>query len=90
MVEDKLHFILTSGLTQHIFGRPLWSFPQNVGQTAILPVVAALDLNRVLGPPHLFAQKAKSTLMYVSNLLPCRLADSEYDLAEISFSIGRY
>ena len=45
---------------------------------------------QVLGPPHLFAPKAKSTLMYVSNLLPCRLADSEYDLAEISFSIGRY
>ena len=79
-------------LTQHIFGRPLWSFPQNPGQTAILPVVAALYLIRFLiwGPPHLFAQKSKSTLMYVSNLLPCRLADSEYDLADISFSIGRY
>ena len=31
-------------LTQHIFGRPLWSFPQNPGQTAILPVVAALSV----------------------------------------------
>ena len=81
MVENKLHFILTSGSTQPIFGRQLLIFPQNLGQAVILPVVAALLY---------LPQKAKPTLIYVSNLLPCRLADSEYDLAEISFSIGRY
>ena len=90
MVENELHFILTSGLTQHIFGRPLLTFSQNPGQTAIFPVVAALDLIRFWVLLIYLPQKAKSTLMYVSNLLPCRLADSEYDLAEISFSIGRY
>ena len=88
MVENKLHFILTSGSAQHTGRCGLFakSRPDSDLASCGGPVPY-----QVLVPPHLFAQKAKSTLlMYASNLLPCRLADSEYDLAEISFSIGRY